>query len=541
MWLLTKNTLPAFFLSLFLLQACQSQPNSDKNSSHEPKAVVKIGIAGDPSVLDPRQTRDLESVNFMHMLFEGLMRHHFDGSLIPALAEKVEVSLDQKTYTFYLRDSSWSNGDPLTAEDFVYTWKKVLDPQFPAPNAYQFFDILGAKAAKNGRGSLEDVGIFAIDPSTLVVELENPVPYFLELTAFHAFFPVNSKWDKEHPQWMNGPPEDVVSNGPFKISKWAHHNVMIVEKNPKYWDASAVNLDQIILMVLEENTALQMFERGSLDWTGSPLLIIPPDAIETLSRTGKLNFASAAGTHWFRINTEKPPFHHPKMRKAFSYALNRKAIADHILQGKQIPAITIVPPTLLENNPAYFADHDSIHAKELFQQALEEMGIIKDQLPSISFSYSNNERAHKIAQAIQQQLQKTFEIPITLESLEGKLFFEKLSQHNYQIANGSWFADFRDPINFLEVFKYKNNSTNNTQWENPEYIALLDQSSMEADPEKRKSILQKAEKLLIDEMPVIPLFYYMFNFVKKDSIKGVYFSDLGYLDFKYAYIEEDEI
>lgn len=521
-----------------ILASCKPEPIAPKQQDN---STLQISIADEPSSLDPRHARSLTSTSLMRLFFEGLMRKNLEGQLIPGLADKVEISPDGKTYTFTLRESYWSNDDPVTADDFVYTWKSILDPNFSSANAYQLYVIKGAKAAKEGLAPLDQIGIYSKGPATLVVEMENPTPYFLELTAFHSFFPVNRHWVKNHSDWANGDPSLWVSNGPFKLEKWAHHNVIQAERNPRYWDAAAVNLDKIALLILDDHTAFQMFLAGDLDWTGSPHSTLPPDAISSLKKEGLLNSAPGAGTHWFRINTEKAPFTLAKMRRAFSYALDRQAIVDHVLQGYQTPATGIVPAKLgLQEESPYFKDNDLPTAQKLFQESLDELQLTKETLPLITLTYAANERSHKVAQAVQQQWQKAFQILVNLESIEGKVYFDRLSHHDYQIGIGSWFADFKDPYNFLSVFKLKENGTNNTQWENSEYIALLDSSNQEMDPIKRKEILRKAEILLVEESPVIPIFYSTFNYVKKDRVHGVILSELGYLDFKYAYLDDDE-
>jgi len=516
-----KILLFAVFSSLFFLEGCK-QNNHSKDTSEE---TVKISINGDPQTLDPRYARTLDTVTILHMLYEGLMRSDMHGRPIPGIAQSVEVSEDFKTYTFHLRNSLWSNGDPLTSQDFVETWKDTLNPEILAPNAYQFYLIKGAKAAKEGKIPFDKTGIKAIDPNTLVIELETPAPYFLELMTVHYFYPMHKKFSASN----------AISNGPFILDKWQKHHELSVVKNPKYWDAPEVRLNKISMLPLDEHTALRMFDNGELEWAGSPMGTIPQDAIQTLKHRHQLHILPAAGTHWFRVNTAQAPFHSVKMRQAFAYALDRKAIVEHVTQGNQKLATAVVPPLLGLSTTSFFEDHDIPKAWYSFQEALEEMKISKDELPGISLCYANNDRNHKIAQAVQQQWKKALSIDVKLESCEPQIFFDRLSRHHYQIAIGGWFADFRDPINFLEVFKYKNNSTNNTQWENKEYIDLLNRSANETDHAKRFEILKQAETVLMNDMPVIPMFFGAFNYVKYDNLYGVYFSDLGYLDFKYAF------
>jgi oligopeptide transport system substrate-binding protein len=358
----------------------------------------------------------------------------------------------------------------------------------------------------------------------LVVELETPTPYFLELLATHFFYPFHPK----------SKPEKPIVNGPFQVQQWKKQNEFIAVKNPNYWNAHDVRLDGIIALVLDEQTALRMFENKELDWAGSPLSTLPQDAIPTLKHRKQLHVNPAAGTHWFRFNTEKAPFNNQKMREAFTMALDRKAIVEHITQGGQKPAQAIVPPSLgLKSH--YFEDKDIPKAWYAFQDALEELKISKDEFPEVTLCYGMSERNHKIAQAVQQQWNKTFGIQVKLEHCESQVFFQNLKQGTFQIANGSWFADFRDPTNFLEIFKLKSNATNHTRWENPRYIELLNESSSESDREKRMQLLADAQQILMNELPVAPLFFCTFNFVKNEDLLGVYFSDLGYVDFKYSF------
>jgi oligopeptide transport system substrate-binding protein len=499
-----------------------------KNESHrENKQIVRISIAEDPQTLDPRKARNVPTVTILHMLYEGLMRPSGSGPL-PGLAKEVKISNDLTKYTFRLRESYWSNGDPLTAEDFIRTWRKILDPSFPAPNAYQFYMIKGAKEAKLGQLPVEEISLTSPDPLTLVVQLEAPTPYFLDLLTTHFFYPYHS-----HSSDVN-----TISNGPFRLEQWTHNNELILNKNPFFWDHGQVHLKGIEVLVLDDHTALTMYDRHELDWAGSPMGTLPQDAILPLKLQHRLHIRPAAGTHWFRFNTEKSPFSNLAMRKAFALALNRKDIVEHVTQGNQRPALSIVPPGLGLKDNAFIEDHAVTEAWKAYQEALEALKISKDEFPKITLCYANSERNHKIAQAVQQQWKKALDVDIELKNCESQVFNEQLQKHEYLIASGSWYADFKDPINFLEVFKYKDTPTNNTQWENKRYIELLNLSSKEADPEKRKALLLEAETILMHDMPVAPLFFGAFNYLKKESLLGTYFSELGFIDFTYAFFGE---
>lgn len=517
---------------IFLFNSCSNSPKKNRESD----SYLRIVIANDPISIDPRLVRDLPSSSVMHMLFEGLMRTTNNGKVIPGIAAHVSISNDQKKYTFYLRPSEWSDGSPLTAFDFAETWKIVLSPNFPAPNAYQLYMIKGAKLAKEGKASLESIGVKAIDSQTLTIELEEPTPYFLEMVSCHFFFPVHqSLRDPSNKQTTT-----VISNGPFSIDKWIKRSEFNVVKNPHYWDAENVMLAGISLHVLDEHTALQLFKAGQLDWIGSPLSTIPQDAIIPLKQQNKLQIEQGAGTHWFRINTHNPPFNNEKMRRAFALGVNRQAIVDHVTQGNQQPAIGIIPPSFGLAEQKFYSDNAVTTAQTLFDEALAEEGITKNQLPKIILSYASDDRNHKIAQTVQQQWNKTFGINVILNGNEPQVQLDKVKQGHYQLGVGSWYADIQDPINFLEIFKFQDNPTNQTFWHNNTYTALLDLSSREPDPLKRQKILADAESILMQGMPVIPLFYSAYNYLKSDRVENVYFSPLGYLDFKGAYLKEKE-
>lgn len=525
-------TIQLFICALIGILGNSCSKRESKTLSESTLNELKIATADDPVSLDPRLALNLCTASVMHMLFEGLMRTNSQGILEPAVAQAITLSDDRTTYTFTLRENAlWSDGTPLVAEDFEQTWKSILTPGFPAPNAYQLYVIKGAKEAKEGQISLDQVGVKAPTSNTLIVELEQPTPYFLELVSCHFYFPVSPEMRLS----KSLPSESVNGNGPYKLDFWKKRHEFSVTKNPKYWDANSVKLERITLQFLDEYTGLQLFTTGAIDWAGSPLSVLPQDSVEILNQQGVLQVASGAGTHWLRFNSIQLPFNNKKMRRAFSLALDRKAIVEHVTQGKQLPAIGIVPPSLGIHSQNFYRDHDVDSAQKLFKEALNDLGLSQQALPKIVLHYQSKERNHKIAQAIQQQWNKALNVYIELESGESKAIFDRLQRGDYQMCMGSWYADILDPINFLEIFKSKDNPTNQTFWQNDHFTFLLDKSSQESNPQKRLQLLSEAERVLIDHMPVAPLFHASFNFLKKDSLKGVYISPLGYLDFKEAY------
>ena len=502
--------------------------------------VIKINLGAEPHTLNPQLARDPSSQTVMRMLFEGLTRIGREDQPELALANSLEISEDLKTYTFCLRETRWTNGKPLLARDFIYAWKKMLDPDYSSDNAYQLYVLKNGKKIKEGELDVSHLGVVALDEKTLQIELEYPTPYFLELLAAPFFFPICQQLDEGNPKWAEKV-ETFVSNGPFSLVRHRYSDCLLVIKNPNYWDKAAVAIDQIELSMLDSSIEFKLFEQGKLHWAGAPLSVIPVDALETLKKQeGLLHAVPRAETAFLRTNTEKIPFTQAKLRKALAIALDRSSITTHVLQGGQLPAFGLVPPALKEDRSPYFQDKDLTKALILFEEALAEMGIDKEDLPEVNLLYINTERTHLIAQALQDQWRKAFGIKIGLQATERKVFFDRISRRDYDIAFCSWGADFHDPINFLEVFKYKTQSTNNTGWEDPEYSKELTASFSLSSPKERLSVLASLEKKLIDAMPIIPIFYYSMLYMKDEKLQGVFLSALGNLDFKWAYFENEE-
>lgn len=518
---------------LAIVIGCQSRPQKN----HQNTQTLRINIQGDPQALDPRKVRSLSGQILARMLFEGLTRINREEKAELGLARSVSISDDLKIYTFHLKDSVWTNGDPVLASDFVYAWKKILSPDFPSDTSFYLYVIKNAKAAKEGKLPVDSIGVKVIDDKRFEVELESPTPYFLDLVALPAFFPVNQKVDENNPSWCQNATTHI-GNGPFQLIEWKHQDHLTLVKNDQYWDAPTVHIATLELQMLKEGTELNCFEKNELDWAGSPLSTLPVDALHALKKENKLHTKELLGTYFIRVNTEAAPFHHPSMRKAFALAMNRRMIVDHVTQGNQIPATGLVPIALKLQKQPYFHDADLTTARHLFDEALTAQQLKKENLPEISLMYSQAERNHLIAQAVQQQWYEAFGIQVKLQSVEGKVYFDRVSKQDFQLSFGSWIADFADPINFLEVFKYKKGGSNNTLWENSHYIELLDRSAKVVDPQQRHELLAKSEQILIDQMPMIPVFYYTMLYVNQPHVKDVALSSMGQIDFKWAYIEK---
>ncbi len=512
-------------------QPATSQPTATPPASTEPQ-VLRMNIE-EPATLDPALSEDVISGAVIRAIFDGLTRLNQDGNPVNSLAEDVKVSDDKKTYTFTLRSSQWTNGDPVTAHDFEFAWKHALDPKTGSGSAYQFFPIKNAEAYQSGKAKREDVGVKALDDKTLQVTLENPTPYFPTIVSF--FYPLHQKVVESNKDWANDP-KTLVSNGPFKLDTWNHKSKIVLVKNDTYWDKESVKLDRIEFSMIEDaNTELAMFQNGDLDWAGQPISGLPVDAVGPLKQEGKLITKPKATSYYIRFNCERPPFTNAKIRKAFAYAINRQAIADNIGQAGQTPLMGISPASASLKPEGFFADNQTDEARKLLAEGMKELGITK--LPPITYLYNTSDRNKAIAEALQAQWKKELGVEVKLVNKETKVYLDDQEQGKFEITRSGWTADYNDSINFLQKFVEKYSSSNITRWHHPRYAELINKSYAEPDEQKRKQILLEAETLLMEEMPLTGIFSDVNAWVQNEKVKGVQVDPLGYIDFKWGYKE----
>lgn len=504
--MLKKFFITLFITTLLLFSAC------NKNSLKKNKQHLTLNIVSEPQSLDPRKVRDLNAVNLSKILFDGLMRLTKNGSIEYAIAESFSLSEDGKTYIFKLKDTYWSNGDKLTAYDFEYTLKSSLSPNFTS-NASSLNIIKGAKKAKKNQISLDDIGIKTIDEKTLIFELKKPCPYFLNLLTCPVFFAVNKNMDQKDPKWAQSK-NNFVSNGAFTLADWKKNDELICKKNEHYWDKDKVKLQKISMLMLTNDVELNMFELNQLDIAGSPFSSIIVDSLQKLKQDKSYHVAPYFGTSFLRVNSKK--ISDLNFRKDLINAFDRKKITEHVLQGGQLATSKLVPVKKEMNVPIIKKDYDA---------------------KKITLTYVSDDRSHILAQALQRDFKENLNLEVNLKAIERKTYYEKLGSLDYELALSSWIADFADPIDFLNVFKYKDSSTNNTGWENESYIKLLEKSERVLDAKDRQKLLDQAEDILLSEAPIIPLYHLTQNFLQKENLKDLKIYPSGFLDLKYAYFE----
>jgi oligopeptide transport system substrate-binding protein len=523
-----------FGVALFFVAGCGKKDKIYRPASQE----LRFNLHSEPPTLDPRKATDTVSISVLKMCFEGLTRIDPSNQPIPAAAENIDISENQKCYTFTLRQAKWSDGHPVTAYDFENSWKEILSPDFPCEFAIDLYLIKNAKAAKSQRCPVDEIGVKALDDKTLRVELEHPVPYFLSALATHAFFATPTHITSSCANWTH---ECYVGNGTFLLKQWRHHDSIVMVKNPHYWDRENTKLERILFTFVEdETTELTMFENAQLDWAGYPLSNLPTEALSMLAKKGALERYPIAGTYYYVFNVKEFPFTNPHIRKAFALAIHRQAIVNNVTQMGQIPAMSLIPPTMWKNPNHYFQDNDLVEAKRLFALGLRELGTTVDALPPITLSYNTLAGHHKIAQAIQEQWHQAFGIRVILENKEWKVFLDELRHLKFQIARMGGLANFNDPSTFLDFYRYLSSNNNYSQWTNPNYSELLEKADKTTDANHRIALLKQAEQILMEEMPIIPIYFYTGVYVKKPYVKGIYLSELNDLDLKWAYVEVDD-
>lgn len=511
-------------LAFLCLPSCYKKPSPPLE-----KTTLHLNITQDPLTLDPRKGSDFVSSSLQFLLYDGLTRMTPYSTVSLGIAEKIDVSDDMTKYTFYLKDTKWSNGESLTAFDFVQTWKDMLNPNFPCPNAHLLYPIKNAEKAKRGLVSERQIGLRALDHKTLEVYLEQPTPYFLELVSFCVFFPINQNLIVRNAKWSENSNDEWVGNGPYRLSKWKKGSEIILEKNPYYWNKDNVRLDAIHVSIVDnELTAFKMYEMDELDILGLPFTGIPSDSIPSLKDKGQIKTTSLPGSTMCCFNMSSFPLTNHNIRKAFAYAINRQEIVDNITQTGEELGIHLIPKIWRKHQPTpFFKDGDQEQARAFFVKGLKELGITKEELGPITLLHVATGIYPKIAQAIQNQWRTVLGVQVELTGYEYKIFLDKLIKRDYQIGQCIWIAQYNDPMNFFERFKNISNPKNYPGYDNPKFAELLDKSYFYPDPEARSKILQEAEEILTEDMPLTALYHWNTTYLQKPYVKDLQTNPIG--------------
>lgn len=510
-------------LGIALLGACYKPPEVNVKNNK----TLRINISREPGTLDPRKIFDPSHRAIASLLFEGLMKRKEKSTVRCAQAEAVEISTDRLTYTFKLGDHLWSDGTAVTAFDFEKTFLDCLSPAFPSPHAHLLYDVLHAQECKQGLLPLNAAGIHALDAKTLQITLKHPNPCFLQILANNALSPVCKSQEERDPDWPNH--TSFACNGPFMLSGWNRGVEVLLTRNPLYRGSVHPKIDAVsITMIDNEMSALHMYASGYIDILGTPFSQIPLSYIKELKSQKVLHVQPVAASLYCSFNTTAYPFDNVNLRKAFSTAINRQEIVEHITMLGDEPALSAIPSLLKEGkSTAIIQDGNKSLALQYLQAALQQLGLEVNQLPRITLYYWPFELNNKIAQTLQQQWLDTLGLKVQIERIDFKTLLTKVQEGTYQLAIFAWSAEYADPLSLLQQFRLPNDAKNYCRWRSSQFNVLLDASALEPDLEKRLAILEQAEQVLMEEMPIAPLFHWNFPLLIQPRVTGFALDSLG--------------
>lgn len=479
----------------------------------------------EPQELDPHLTVGQTEHQIMMALREGLViEDPKDLHPIPGAAARWDISEDGRTYTFHLRpEARWSNGDPVTARDFLLSYQRALTPAIAYPYAYMLYVVKNAEAFNTGKlTNFAEVGFQALDPRTFQITLDNPTPYFLSLICHSSWFPVHLPTiEKYGDPWQRGSrwtrPGRHVGNGPFNLVDWQVNYRIVVRKSPTYWDAARVRLNEIQFHAMEnQDSEERAFRAGQLHISQS----LPAAKIARYQREHPelLRIQPFLGNYFYRINCTKPPLNDKRVRQALAIALDRESIVRNVTRGGQLPAYAFTPPATGGYTPRASIPRDLELARKLLADAGYPGGA---GCPPIEILYNTQEDHKRIAEAIQQMWRTRLGIDARLVNQEWKVYLASTHSLNYQVARAGWIGDYPDPNTFLDMW-VKDGGNNETGWSSPEYDRLIRLAAATTDSAQRLEVFQKAEAILLDELPILPIYYYTRVYVIRPEVQGWY-------------------
>lgn len=531
----------AVFLIIVAAGGCRVGPTRVERGVEG--GILYVGNGAEPADLDPHVVTGVVEHHLLSSMFEGLCDlDPKELKPIPAAAESWDISPDRTVYTFTIRDGArWSNGDPLTAHDFVYSYRRILSPALASEYAYLLHCIRGARAFNEGETSdFGTVGVEALDDRTLRVTLENPTPYFLSMQIHYAWYPVHREtierygaMDERGTRWTR--PGNHVSNGPFMLARWEPDRVVSVVPNPHYWDAATVRLNEIQFYPVDNDlTEELLFRVGRLHLTEQ----VPVHKIDVYQAEHPelLRIDPYLGTYFYRLNTTRPPFDDPRVRQAFSMALDRDDLVRNVVRAGRKPAYNLTPP----NTAGYTCDAQAPYDPEAARQLLAEAGYPNGQgLPPVEILYNTSENHKLIAEAVQAMWRENLGVHVTLLNQEWKVYLDSMSNLDYQVVRSAWVGDVLDPVNFIECFT-SGNGNNRTGWSSEKYDALVAASRSAATEDERYALLRQAEALLVEAAPIVPVYFYTRVYLRHPAVQGAPANLLGYYPWKRMYLGYEE-
>lgn len=529
---------------LFLCTLFTGLTVNTKTASAAAGKTLKFRVKTDVPTLDPQLDNSMPSMEIGNEIIEGLTRLS-NGKVQPGMAQKWEISKDGKTYTFHLRDAKWSDGKPVTAQDFEYGIKRVLDPKTASPYAFAAYYIVNGEAYNNKKiTDPNQVGIKALNAKTLQIKLKAPTAYFLGyLGSAQCFCPTRADLVKKYGAAFGTGADKNVYNGPFILKEWKQQNSLTLTKNPNYWNKNAVKLDSVTAFVVtDDNTALNMYNSGELDFVDVPTVMA-----DSYIKSGKAKVYMTGADDWLRLNTKaagKPWLANKDFRKALNYAINRDQYVKIAVKNLYLPATRLVLPmvsgakggkyTMECPINTYPVSGNATMAKQYLAKAMKTLKITDPKKITLEIKTSDDETAKKIAEVLQDQISRNLGITASIKMVTYKQKLDDDYKKNYDAVYNGWMPDYDDPMTYLELFE-STNSSNSTGYANPAYDKLVEAARVETNAVKRQQMMYSAEKILVDDCPFVPLQYRNNAWLCSNKLVGLtrYFvgSDL---DFTYA-------
>lgn len=485
------------------------------------EVVFNRGNSADPESLDPHKTSTVYEAHILRDLFEGLVMQDKNAEIIPGAAESWTVSDDGTVYTFKLRQgATWSDGSPVTAEDFVYSFRRLEDPATGAEYASMLYVVKNGEEVNTGKAKAEELGVKAVDANTFEVTLKSPTPYFLEMLTHQSTYPVNkAAIDKLGADWIK--PGNLVSNGAFTLAEFVPNDHIKLVKNPKFHDAANVKLDAVNYFPTEDrSTAIKRFEAGELDSNDD----IPTEQMADLKAKfgDQLRIGAYLGTYYYAIKTDKAPWDNVELRNAVSMAIDRDFLAEKVWQNSMLPGYSMVPPGIEGYTPsvAKYAEMSQIDREDEAKKVLEKLGYGPNKPLKMEIRYNTSENHKNTAVAIQEQL-KPLGIEVSLLNTDTKTHYGHLEQKgDFDVARAGWIADYKDPESFLGISR-KASGNNYSNYNSPKFEEAMNKAAADGGkPEVRLKDLEEAERILIDDVGQIPLLYYSYKNLVSPKIKG---------------------
>ena len=532
----------SFFIIFAFVYGCSE--NITPVDSGLEKQIYHHGNGSEPQGIDPHIVTGVPEHHILISLCEGLTIPNPNpddmNGYMAGTAESWSVSEDGKEYIFNInKNARWSNGEPVTANDFVWSWKRILTASLGSQYPDMLYYLVGAYEYHNGlTDDFSEVGVKAIDQKTLKVNLKNPTPFFLGLLSHYSTWPVHKETvlkygdiDDRNGEWTR--PGNFVCNGPFQLKSWELNNKIVVEKNPYYYDASIVKLNEIhYYPVSNVMTEDRMFRAGQLHLTSTLPSQKCPIYIE---ENPNLRIDPYMGTYFYRINTNHEALKDVRVRKALAYSIDRELLVNKVTKCGQIPAYSFTPPGSNGYEPKTQIPFDPELAKSL----LEDAGYSDENpFPKLEILFNTNEDHRKIALAIQQMWQVNLGIEIELVNQDWKVYLNREMIGDFQISRAGWIGDYEDPNTFLDLMR-PNRGNNKTGWENKEYDQLVEKANTINNQSERYEMLYRAEEILIDNMPIIPLYTYVRSYQLSSDVKGFNPHILDHHHPKFIYLERD--